>query len=163
MFTYLKLIVKSFCHCFQLFLILALSLSKLHVIICTWPGWLVVQWRYRCSKSVCCKCIHKYTLVLLLLDSFYSQSLNYLFSTVVDCGAPPPPIDGLLQPDINTTEGSVVVFQCKQEFVPKEEMMTVCGHDGQWNPIPGNVTCSPSPSPMPAFTPSFTPNKMSKF
>jgi len=69
-----------------------------------------------------------------------------------------------LQPHINTTEGSVVVFQCKQEFVPKEEMMTVCGHDGQWNPIPGNVTCSPSPSPMPTFEfiPSLTPNKMSE-
>jgi len=60
-------------------------------------------------------------------------------------------------------EGSEVVFQCNQEFAPKGEMMTVCGYDGQWNPIPGNVTCSPSPSPIPTFIPTITSNKLCEF
>ena len=63
-----------------------------------------------------------------------------------DCGAPPPPVNGsLLQPDSNTTEGSVVVFQCDPGFVPKGEMTAVCGRDGQWYPNPGHVICSPRP------------------
>ena len=61
-----------------------------------------------------------------------------------NCGAPPPPVNGsLLQPHTNTTEGSVVVFQCDPGFVPEGEMTAVCGSDGQWTPNPGGVTCSP--------------------
>ena len=72
-----------------------------------------------------------------------------------DCGAPPPPVKGsLLQPHTNTTEGSVVVFQCGPGFVPEGEMTAVCGRDGQWTPNPGGVTCSPRPTPT--FTQTFT-------
>ena len=60
-----------------------------------------------------------------------------------DCGAPPPPVNGFLQPHTNTTEGSVVVFQCDLGFVPEGEMTAVCGSDGQWTPNPGGMTCSP--------------------
>ena len=65
----------------------------------------------------------------------------------VDCGAPPPPVNGsLLQPHTNTTEGSVVIFQCDLGFVPEGAMTAVCESDGQWIPNPGGVTCSPRPT-----------------
>ena len=71
-----------------------------------------------------------------------------------DCGAPPLPVKGsLLQPHTNTTEGSVVVFQCDPGFVPEGEMTAVCGRDDQWTPNPGGVTCSPRPT---TFTQTFT-------
>ena len=73
----------------------------------------------------------------------------------VDCGAPPPPLNGdLMQPHTNRTEGSVVVFQCDPGFVPEGAMTTVCGSDGQWSPNPGSITCSPVPTQ--AFTQTFT-------
>ena len=65
-----------------------------------------------------------------------------------DCGAPLPPVKGLLlQPHTNTTEGSVAVFQCDPGFVPEGEMTAACERDGQWTPTPGDVTCSPRPTP----------------
>ena len=65
------------------------------------------------------------------------------FNPTADCGAPLPPVNGsLLQSHTNTTEGSVVVFQCDPGFVPEGEMISVCGSDGQWTPDPGDVTCS---------------------
>ena len=71
------------------------------------------------------------------------QSFNF----IAYCGAPPPPVSGsLLQPDTNTTEGSVMVFQCDPRFVPEGEMTAVCESDGQWTPNPGDVTCSPTPT-----------------
>ena len=73
---------------------------------------------------------------------------------IADCGAPPPPVNGSLQLDTNTTEGSVVVFQCDPGFVPEGVMTAVCGSDGQWTPNPGGVTCSPVPTQM--FTQLFT-------
>ena len=74
-----------------------------------------------------------------------------------DCGAPPSPVNGsLLQPNTNTTEGSVVVFQCDPGFVPEGVMTAVCGRDGQWTPNPGGVTCSPGPIPTPTLTQTFT-------
>ena len=63
-----------------------------------------------------------------------------------DCGAPPPPVNGSVQPYTNTTEDSVVMFQCDQGFVPEGEMIAVCGSDVQWTPNPGGVTCSPRPT-----------------
>ena len=78
------------------------------------------------------------------------------FNSIAHCGAPPPPVNGsLLQPHTNTTEGSVVVFQCNPGFVPEGEMTTVCESDGQWSPNPGGVTCSPIPTQT--FTETFTP------
>ena len=69
------------------------------------------------------------------------------FNPAADCGAPPPPVhESLLQPHTNTTEGSVVVFQCDPGFVPEGVMTTVCGRDGQWSPNPGGLTCSPGPT-----------------
>ena len=76
------------------------------------------------------------------------------FNPAADCGAPPPPVNGSVQPYTNTTEGSVVVFQCDPGFVPEGEMTAVCESDGQWVPYPGNVTCSPRPTQ--AFTEIFT-------
>ena len=67
----------------------------------------------------------------------------------VDCGTPPPPVKGsLLQSHTNTTEGSVVVFQCELGFVPEGVMTAVCGSESQWTPNPGGVTCSPRPTQM---------------
>ena len=66
-----------------------------------------------------------------------------IFNTTVDCGAPPPPINGLLQLCMSTTEDSVVLFWCNSGFVPEGVMVSVCGRDGQWTPNPGGVTCSP--------------------
>ena len=92
---------------------------------------------------------------------------SYCFTFTADCGAPPPPVNGsLLQPHTNTTEGSVVVFQCDSGFVPESMMTAVCGRDGQWTPNPGGVTCSPRPTPRPTptlteasiLTPSATPD-----
>ena len=71
-----------------------------------------------------------------------------------DCGAPPSPVSRSVQPHTNTTEGSVVVFQCNPGFVPEGEMTAVCGSDGQWTPNPGGVTCSPRPTQT--FTQTFT-------
>jgi len=58
-----------------------------------------------------------------------------------NCGDPPPPVNGLLQPYDNTTEGSVVVLQCDLGFVPEREMTAECKPDGQWSANPGSVTC----------------------
>ena len=68
------------------------------------------------------------------------------FNPAADCGTPPSPVSGSVQPHTNTTEGSVVVFQCDPGFVPVGEMTTVCGRNGQWTPNPGDVTCSPGPT-----------------
>ena len=76
-----------------------------------------------------------------------------------DCGAPPPPVSGSVHPHTNTTEGSVVVFQCDPGFVPEGEMTAVCGRDGQWTPNPGGVTCSPGPTQT--FTQTATPTQTS--
>ena len=82
----------------------------------------------------------------------------------VGCGAPPPPVNGFLQPHTNTTVGSVVVFQCDPGFVPVGEMTAVCGSDSQWTPNPGGVTCSPRPAPTftQATTPTLTSTPTSK-
>ena len=85
---------------------------------------------------------------------------NSHFNPTADCGAPSPPVNGsLLQPYTNTTESSVVVFQCDSGFVPEGEMTAVCGSDGQWTPDPGGVTCSPVPTQT--FTQTFTPTETS--
>ena len=77
------------------------------------------------------------------------------FNPAADCGAPPPPVnESLLQPHTNTTEGSVVVFQCDPGFVPVGVLTVVCGSDGQWTPNPGSITCSPRPTQT--FTQTFT-------
>ena len=94
-----------------------------------------------------------------VFDHWDYRRLNYVYVTILhaaDCGAPPPPVSGsLLQPYTNTTEGSVVVFQCDPGFVPEGEMTAVCGSDGQWSPNPGDVTCSPRPTQT--FTQTITP------
>ena len=98
---------------------------------------------------------------MLLVDHHDSY-----FNPTADCGAPPPPVNGSVQPHTNTTEGSVVVFQCDPGFVPEGVMTTVCANDGQWTPNPGSVTCSPTPTPTSTqtftealiFTPSSTPD-----
>ena len=72
-----------------------------------------------------------------------------------DCGTSPPPVNGdLVQPHTNTTEGSVVVFQCDPWFVPEGVMTAVCGSDDKWTPNPGGVSCSPVPTQT--FTQTFT-------
>ena len=55
---------------------------------------------------------------------------------------------------IDTTEGSVVVFQCDPGFIPEGVMTAVCGRDGRWTPNPGGVSCSPRPTPT--FTQALT-------
>ena len=86
-------------------------------------------------------------LILTLTSTHHSNS-------TVDCGTPPLPLNGsLLQLHTNTTEGSVVVFQCDPGFVPEGEMTAVCGRNGQWTPSP-DVTCSPRPTQT--FTQTFT-------
>ena len=83
-----------------------------------------------------------------LLNRLIVSHCDSHFNPAADCGAPPPPVNGsLLQPDTNTTEGSVVVFQCDPGFVPEGVMTAVCGSDAQWSPNPGGVTCSPRPTP----------------
>ena len=79
------------------------------------------------------------------------------FNITVDCGAPPPPVNGFLQLCMNTTEGSVVVFWCNPGFVPGGVMAAVCGSDSQWTPSPGGVTCSPRPTQIPIPTQTSTP------
>ena len=122
----------------------------------------VVQWRCSCNKE----CPANISIPSQVLPLLILLSKSEFFFHLVDCGAPPPPVNGLLQSHTNTTERSVVVLQCNEGFVPMEELMIVCGHDGQWNPIPSNVTSSPSPNPtptfMPTFTPASTPNKLSE-
>ena len=68
------------------------------------------------------------------------------FNPTADCGPPPSLTNGSLQPHTNTTEDSVVVFQCDPGFVPEGEMTAVCERDGQWTPNPGGITCSPRPT-----------------
>ena len=81
-----------------------------------------------------------------------------IFNTTVDCGAPPPPINGFLQLCMNTTEDSVVLFWCNSGFVPEGVMVSVCGRDGQWTPNPEGITCSPRPTltPIPTQTSTST-------
>ena len=83
----------------------------------------------------------------------YRLITGYCFNSTADCGAPPPPFNGsLLQPHTNTTEGSVVMFQCDPGFVPEGVITAVCDSGGQWTPNPGGVTCSPRPTPTPTQT-----------
>ena len=81
------------------------------------------------------------------------------FNPTADCGVPPPPVNGSMQPHTNTTEDSVVVFQCDPGFVPEGEMTAVCESDGQWAPNPGGVSCSPKPTPT--FTQATIPTQTS--
>ena len=48
------------------------------------------------------------------------------FNPTADCGAPPLPINGFPPAHTNTTEGSVVVFQCDPGFVPEGEIWQQC-------------------------------------
>ena len=82
----------------------------------------------------------------------YRLITGYCFNSTADCGAPPPPVNGFLQPHTNTTEGSVVMFQCDPGFVSEGVITAVCDSDGQWTPNPGHVTCSPRPTPTPTQT-----------
>ena len=81
------------------------------------------------------------------------------FNPTADCGAPPPPVNGSVQPYANTTEGSVMVFQCDPGFVSEGVMTAVCESDGQWTPNLGGVTCSlrPTQTFMQAFTEASIP------
>ena len=83
----------------------------------------------------------------------YRLITGYCFNSIADCGAPPPPVNGsLLQAHTNTTDGSVVVFQCDPGFVPEGMMTAECGRDGRWTPNPGHVTCSPRSTPTSTHT-----------
>ena len=81
------------------------------------------------------------------------------FNPTADCGAPAPPMNGSMQSYTNTTEGSVVVFQCDSGFVPEGEITAVCGRDSRWTPDPGDVTCSPRPTPASTQTTTQTPTE----
>ena len=104
---------------------------------------------------------------MLLVDHHDSH-----FNPTVNCGAPPSPVNGSVQLYTNTTEDSVVVFQCDPGFVPEGVMTAVCESDGQWTPNPGGVTCSPRPTqtftqasteaPTQASTPTQTPTPTGK-
>ena len=41
----------------------------------------------------------------------------------------------------STLEGSQIVFQCNPEFVPSQQMMSVCAANGSWTPDPAELEC----------------------
>ena len=108
------------------------------------------------SKATSCTFQLQHTANLLIPFCNHEERLNACrliashcnshFNPTADCGTPPPPVNGSVQPHTNTTEGSVVVFQCDIGFVPEGMMTAVCGSDGQWTPNQGGITCSPRPT-----------------
>jgi len=66
-----------------------------------------------------------------------------------DCGPPPAPQSGSLESYTNTTEGSVVFYNCDPGLVPERRMMSLCTVTG-WSPDPGALSCSVVNCGMPA-------------
>ena len=52
----------------------------------------------------------------------------------------------MLEP-YNTTEGSVIVYQCQQSGLCSSQTSSVCGKDGRWNPDPSQVVCMMASTP----------------
>ena len=71
-------------------------------------------------------------------------TLNYP-CTAANCGDPPPPSDGYLEPYTSTSEGARVnrVYICQNGQVETEEI--VCNSDGQWEVSRSNA-CTIKPS-----------------
>ena len=65
--------------------------------------------------------------------------------TAANCGDPPPPSDGYLEPYTSTIEGARVnrVHVCQNGQVETEEI--VCNSDGQWE-VSRNSACTIKPS-----------------
>ena len=128
--------------------------------------WISYVYNVLLTRTICITNSYLLRLTVLYRLLYFGNpsycSYMYLNPTA-DCGAPSPPINGSLQPHTNTTEGLVVVFQCRLEFVPEGEITAVCGSDGQWTPNPGDITCSPRPTPTQTstFTQATTPTETS--
>ena len=115
-------------------------------LVNSWPTVKVIS-----TLSACDKLSDYMTLCMFKLLS--CPDIN----PTVDCGAPPPPVNGFLQSHANTTEGSVAGFHCDPGFVPEGEITALCGSNGQWNPNPRGVICSPRLTQAFTPTPSSTP------
>ena len=55
--------------------------------------------------------------------------------SVVDCGSPQPPVNGMVTDITSTLEGSEVTFQCNITST------AVCNRDRRWSPDPGQRVC----------------------
>jgi hypothetical protein len=70
-----------------------------------------------------------------------SQITFSLFSA--DCLHPPSPLFGdIISLVPSTTEGSTIVYQCKDGYIPRNSQVAECGSDGQWNPDPTMHRCT---------------------
>lgn len=62
----------------------------------------------------------------------------------VDCGVPDPPVNGSFVGSLtDTTEDSIVFYKCDHGLFPMQNLSSVCGGDGMWNPNPRDQSCTP--------------------
>ena len=73
--------------------------------------------------------------------SFELVNKNERIFSIVDCGSPFPPRNGLVTSYTNTTEGSVAFYSCDPGLVPEMGMRAVCTMNG-WSPNPANLSCA---------------------
>ena len=88
------------------------------------------------SKQVC-------TSPVLMQPRLIALTLCYAssFLSTVNCSGPTSPINGSIDPHLNTTEGAEIFFRCNPGFVPAGRMRAACTTDGRWNPEPAGLVC----------------------
>ena len=81
-------------------------------------------------------------MTLSLANSLYAA---YSMHTV-NCLAPSAASGVVIDPYSNTTEGTMIYYNCdfEQCLLPNERLIAVCGSDGRWSPDPANHICNRS-------------------
>ena len=64
-----------------------------------------------------------------------------LFSLVVNCWDPMPPVNGALGSYPHTREGSSVTYMCNMGYKPSTILTSTCESSGRWTPAPHEHTC----------------------
>ena len=62
----------------------------------------------------------------------------YIFSIVLDCGAPSAIIGVTIEPVNDTKFGSLITFHCDEDNIT---MTVVCESNGEWIPNPASLKC----------------------
>ena len=72
-------------------------------------------------------------IIVLILHAYAKYYTDHCVS-VVNCGSPQPPVNGMVTNITSTLEGSEVTFQCNT-------LTAICNRDGRWSPTPGKQVC----------------------
>ena len=65
--------------------------------------------------------------------------METIFFSIVNCGVPEPPVNGILGNYSHTEGGGIALFWCRDGFLPEGVRTSVCNYHGMWDP-PLNCT-----------------------